>query len=347
MTTPHTTDIDWEAHGTALERQAELHLPALEMTADWLRRLLGAEPARDVRGAAAADGALEAQPADDLLGAEPADSAPEVHPSGGPLSAQPANSAPEAQPAAASAVTRVLDIGSGPGVISCLLAQRFPRAEVVAIDQAAGLLERTRARAAGQGLTGRVVTHQADLPEDLDSLGSAELIWTSQAVHHLGDQQAALDALATRLRPGGVLAVAERGLTPRFLPRDIGLGRPGLQARLDAAAEESFAAMRAALPGSTSTVEDWPAMLSRAGLVPTGTRTFLTDQPAPLSLPAREYLHDHLTRLRQQLAPYLDEEDLTTLDRLLHGDACTGILWRPDAFYLTATTVHTARSCTH
>jgi len=124
------------------------------------------------------------------------------------------------------------------------------------------------------------------------------------------------------------------------------MGRPGIQARLDAAVEDRFTAMRTALPGTTSTVEDWPAMLSRAGLVPTGTRTFLTDHPAPLALLAREHLHNHLTRLRHQLTSHLDEEDLTTLDHLLNGDASTGILWRPDAFYLTATTIHTARSCT-
>lgn len=291
MTQTHPTDVDWEALGAALEREAELHLPALESATAWLHDLLRTDATDD------------------------------------------------------SAVGRVLDIGSGPGVISCLLADRFPGAEVVAVDQAPGLLERTRARADRQNPAGRVVTHRADLPEELADLGAAELIWTSHAVHHLGDQQAALDTLATRLRPGGILAVAERGLPPRFLPRDIGIGRPGLQARLDAASEESFAAMRAALPGSTSTVEDWPAMLSHAGLVPTGTRTFLTDHPSPLALPAREHLHHLLTRLRQQLAPYLPEEDLTTLDHLLHGDACTGILWRPDAFFLTATTIHTARAC--
>ncbi|MFL0392811.1 MULTISPECIES: hypothetical protein [Streptomyces] len=45
------------------------------------------------------------------------------------------------------------------------------------------------------------------------------------------------------------------------------------------------------------------------------------------------------------LATHLAEEDLTTLDALVDPDAPTGILWRPDAFYLTATTVHTARAC--
>ncbi|WP_322110688.1 hypothetical protein [Streptomyces atratus] len=104
--------------------------------------------------------------------------------------------------------------------------------------------------------------------------------------------------------------------------------------------------MRAELPGFVGEVEDWPAMLARAGLVPTGTRTFLTDLPAPLGLPAREYLRTRLARQRDQFGEHLNDEDRTALDALLHADAPTGILWRPDAFYLTATTVHTARSRT-
>lgn len=104
--------------------------------------------------------------------------------------------------------------------------------------------------------------------------------------------------------------------------------------------------MRAELQGSVDEVEDWPAMLARAGLVPTGTRTFLTDLPAPLGLPAREYLRTRLARQRDQFGEHLDDQDRAALDALLAADAPTGILWRPDAFYLTATTVHTARACT-
>ncbi|GAA2714126.1 MULTISPECIES: class I SAM-dependent methyltransferase [Streptomyces] len=248
--------------------------------------------------------------------------------------------------AAAAAVGRVLDVGSGPGVVACLLARYFPCAEIVAVDRDPGLLERARSRAEGADLTGRVVTQHADLPDDFGELGGADVIWASQAVHHLGDQQAALDALAASLRPGGVLAVAERGLPPRFLPRDIGIGRPGLQARLDAALEDDFSGMRARLPGHERTVEDWPAMLARAGLVPTGSRTFLVDHPAPLDLPAREHLYELLQHLRERIGDRLDAEDRSTLECLVDGDACTGILWRPDAFYLTAVTVHTARACT-
>ncbi|MFE2105657.1 class I SAM-dependent methyltransferase [Kitasatospora sp. NPDC059463] len=236
-------------------------------------------------------------------------------------------------------VRRVLDVGSGPGVIAGLLADAFPAAEVVAVDQSAALLERARTRSVG-----RVATLRADLPEDFGTLGAADLVWSGNAIHHLGDQQAALTALAATLRPGGVLAVAERGLPARYLPRDLGVGRPGLQARLDAAHEETFAAMRAAVPGTVAVVEDWPAMLAAAGLVPVGSRTFLVDHPAPLDTPAREFLYVQLARRREQFADLLDGTDLAALDALLDRDAPTGILARPDAFYLAALTVHTARA---
>ncbi|MBK3589953.1 SAM-dependent methyltransferase, partial [Streptomyces sp. MBT57] len=39
-------------------------------------------------------------------------------------------------------VRRVLDVGSGPGVVTCLLAEVFPEAEVVAVDPTPALLER-------------------------------------------------------------------------------------------------------------------------------------------------------------------------------------------------------------
>ncbi|MER5321075.1 class I SAM-dependent methyltransferase [Streptosporangium roseum] len=246
-------------------------------------------------------------------------------------------------------VRRILDIGSGPGVMTCVFAEAFAGAEAVAVDGSPGLLERALARAERLGLGGRVAVRHAELPEGLDGgdehgedgLGAADLIWSSKAVHHLGDQQRALNALAGVLRPGGLLAVAEGGLPARFLPRDIGIGRPGLQARLDAVQEHWFEIMRAGLPGSTSVVEDWPAMLSRAGLTGVGGFTFLLDLPAPLGETARAFLHAHLTRLRETVNEVMDVEDRRTLDVLLDPGAPEGILRRPDAFLLSATTVFT------
>ncbi|GAA2074590.1 class I SAM-dependent methyltransferase [Streptomyces albiaxialis] len=241
----------------------------------------------------------------------------------------------------AASVGRVIDLGSGPGVSTAALAHGFPQAETVAVDGAAGLLERARARAAREGLADRVTAVRADLPEGLDGLGAADLVWTSHVVHHLGDQQAALGALAGTLTPGGVLAVREGGLPLRFLPRDIGLGRPGLQARLDAANEEWFGEMRDDLPDAVRTVEDWPAMLAAAGLTPTGSRTFVTELRAPLGETAREHLVAYASRAREALADRLAKDDVDTLDALLDDASPHSLRTRPDVFLLVGATVHT------
>ncbi|MFI8950171.1 class I SAM-dependent methyltransferase [Streptomyces sp. NPDC053750] len=237
----------------------------------------------------------------------------------------------------------VVDVGSGPGVVSCLLADAFPGARVVAADGAGPLLERARDRAARLGLADRFGTLTGDLPGVLGELEyPADLMWASQSLHHLGDQRAALAALAGHLAPGGTLAVLEGGLPARFLPRDIGIGRPGLQARMHAVEEGYFAEMRASLPGSVAETEDWPAMLTAAGLKPTGTRSFLLDLPAPLPDEARAYVAGSLTRMRDRIGDGLDAVDRTTLDRLLDPGDEASVHRRQDVFVLVAHTVYTA-----
>ncbi len=237
----------------------------------------------------------------------------------------------------------VVDVGSGPGVVACQFADAFPGARVVAVDGAAPLLERARDRAARLGVAGRLDTLAGDLPGVLGELGRpADLMWAGQSVHHLGDQRAALASLAGHLAPGGTLAVLEGGLPARFLPRDIGIGRPGLEARLRAAEEDTFAGMRADLAGSVAEAEDWPAMLTAAGLRHTGTRSFLLDLPAPLDEGARAYAVASLSRLRDGLAGVLDAVDRETLDRLLDPEDEASLHRRPDAFVLVAHTVYAA-----
>ncbi|GED83772.1 trans-aconitate 2-methyltransferase [Streptomyces sp. 6-11-2] len=236
----------------------------------------------------------------------------------------------------------VVDAGSGPGVISGLFAEAFPSARVVAVDGSEPLLERARARAARLGLADRLGTLTGELPDVLDELEyPADLLWAGNSLHHLGDQRAALAAFAERLAPGGTLALLEGGLPARFLPRDLGIGRPGLQARLDVVQEDWFARMRAELPGSVAETEDWPALLASAGLKPSGTRSFLLDLPAPVSDPARAYVAADLNRLRESLESGVDDEDRATLDRLLDPEDEASVHRRSDLFVLKAYTVYT------
>ncbi|MBW5252691.1 class I SAM-dependent methyltransferase [Streptomyces sp. P01-B04] len=240
-------------------------------------------------------------------------------------------------------VRRVLDIGSGPGVISCLLAEAFPDAEVVAVDGTPALLERTRARAERLGLGDRVATLHAELPDGLAGLGQADLIWAGNTLHHMGDQRAVLAGFAALLNPGGTVALVEGGLQPRQLPRDLGFGRPGLEARMEAVQAELFEEMRADLPDARRENEDWSALFTAVGLAPQGTRSFLLDLPAPLGDVAREHVVAELTRRRDGLRDRLAADDIAVLDRLLDPEDPAGLHRRPDTYLLLARTVHLGR----
>ncbi|WP_328751679.1 methyltransferase domain-containing protein [Streptomyces sp. NBC_00285] len=237
----------------------------------------------------------------------------------------------------------IVDAGSGPGVLSCLLAEAFPGARVVAVDGAEPLLDRALARAARLGIADRFGTLAGQLPGVLEELAyPVDLLWASRSLHHLGDQRAGIATFAARLARGGTLALMEGGLQARFLPRDIGIGRPGLQARLDALEEGWFAEMRAGLPDAVAEVEDWPALMASAGLRHTGTRSFLLDLPAPTTDRARAYIAASLGRLRDVFGEHLEPDDRGTLDRLLDPEDAASVHRRADVFVLAAHTVHTA-----
>ncbi len=133
-----------------------------------------------------------------------------------------------------SSVRRVLDLGSGPGVTSVLLADRFPAARVVAVDGSAAMLRRAEALAAGSAAAGRVDTRLLDLDGDLRPLGTAELVWASMSLHHAADELATLREVRGLLSPDGLLCVLERA-EPTTVRLATDLGVPGLWDRLTAA----------------------------------------------------------------------------------------------------------------
>lgn len=241
-------------------------------------------------------------------------------------------------------VRRVLDIGSGPGVAIGTFAAQFATASVEAADGSAPLLERAAARAARLGYGDRFTAEVCELPAGLDALAPADVIWASHVVHHLGDQADALARIAKLVRPGGVLAIAEGGLALRTIPRDIGIGRPGLEARLEVAGEDWFAEMRAETDDTTAVVEDWATLLANAGLEPVGTRSFLVDHPAPLDPALRTIVVNGWQGRRDRIEPHLSDTDRATLDRLLDPADPVSLHRRSDLFMLSARTVIAGRA---
>lgn len=232
----------------------------------------------------------------------------------------------------------ILDVGSGPGVAACRLAQLLPGATVLATDGAAPLLALARARAEQLGLGDQVTTREVRLPEGLAGLPRADLIWVSGVAHHLPDPAAGVRAFAELLRPGGVLALREGGLPLQYLPA---AADDGLTARINAVDHE-LSHHHAHPMGAIVAPRSWPELLAEAGLTGVRSRSFLLDLPAPLSDDARRHLARTLHRTRELLAKHLPAEDVDRLDTLTDPEHPESVLRRRDVFMLRATTVHTA-----
>ncbi|HTF58141.1 MAG TPA: methyltransferase domain-containing protein [Planctomycetota bacterium] len=96
----------------------------------------------------------------------------------------------------------VADLGSGPGELTRVLADRWPRARVTGVDSSPEMLEAAKEFA----LPGRLEFIQADVvtwnpPAPLD------LVVSNAALQLIPDHETLLPRLAGRVAPGGVLAV--------------------------------------------------------------------------------------------------------------------------------------------
>jgi SAM-dependent methyltransferase len=239
--------------------------------------------------------------------------------------------------AADPSARRILDLGSGTGTGTFALLTRFELANVIAVDLSAQLLDRLMDKARALGVADRIRTVQADLDVEWPALDIVDLAWASSSLHHVADPDRVLTEVFAALRPGGLLVVAEIDSFPRFLPDDIGLGRPGLEARGHALLDESRAAE---LPQLGS---DWGPRLSRAGFAAEAERPFAIDLTPPLPASTGRYAQASLQRMRSALDGRMSADDLATLDTLIDSDGPDGVLQRDDLSVHATRTVWVAR----
>ena len=94
----------------------------------------------------------------------------------------------------------VYDLGCGAGNVTRLLAQRWPDARVVGVDDSAEMLAQAAKEA--PGIVWQCQSVASWTPEQ-----AADLIYSNAALHWLPDHQALFRRLMGCLTPGGVLAV--------------------------------------------------------------------------------------------------------------------------------------------
>lgn len=206
-------------------------------------------------------------------------------------------------------VRTVVDLGAGTGVGARALAERFGEATVVALERAPLMLERLKAIRAG-ALDGRFEVVDADLDATWPALRPADLVWAASSLHEVADPTRVLAQARDLLQPGGAVVVVEMDSLPRFLPDDVGAGRPGLEGRC-------HAALAAA---GWNAVPDWAPVLTGAGLEVVARRQFPV-RVGPGAARAEQYARATLQHQRRALDGVLTAADLAALDHLLtdHG----------------------------
>lgn len=239
----------------------------------------------------------------------------------------------------------VADVGAGAGGAAAAFAEALSPTggTVVLVDSATELLSEAAARvweSAGSAVDIRSVLADATDEDALAEVGQADVVFASFVVHHFPDQLAGLRRLRNLVRPGGRLAIVESGLRQQVLPWDVGVGEPGLEARLHRAREDWFGEMRAEMPGSVRLPVGWSQALSEAGLAEAHSWNYVVDRPAPATGPVLDAVVRHLEWLQGAAQERSAPEDVEALDQLLDPDGPNYVGHRGDVHLLAAHGVH-------
>jgi trans-aconitate methyltransferase len=117
----------------------------------------------------------------------------------------------EAIPFPAAEPLKILELGSGEGLLGEALLTRFPLASLTALDGSESMRVEASRRLAAFGARARVAAFDLAALDWWDRMFGVDLIVSSLAVHHLNDakKQYLYKAAAERLSPGGALLMAD------------------------------------------------------------------------------------------------------------------------------------------
>jgi SAM-dependent methyltransferase len=228
---------------------------------------------------------------------------------------------------------RVLDAGCGTGEALVWLSEAVaPGGLVTGIDLAQAHVAAARGHA---GERARVL--QADLLNAPFAPASFELIWCVNTLNHLADPLAGARALASLLRSGGRLVLAQSSFLPdMYFAWDARLERLANEAvrayyrdRYHLS-EEDLTAVRALL-----------GVARRAGLREVSARTLVLERTAPLGAADEAYLREAIFRdsWGERLRPYLPAAEFARLERLCDPAEGEYALRRVDFHFLQTLTL--------
>ena len=140
--------------------------------------------------------------------------------------------------------SNILDIGCGPGSITCGFAARCPQGQVTGVDANPPVLEKARQNAThvqnAKFRYGNIMNGLADLAD-----GSFDIVFCHQVLVHVSDPVAALNEMRRLAKPDGGLVAIRESLTTLWHPsnpvleRSVGWMHRAFRAASRAAADSS------------------------------------------------------------------------------------------------------------
>jgi len=116
-----------------------------------------------------------------------------------------------AVPFAVDEPIKILELGSGEGLLAARLLERFPHASLTALDGSESMRREAAARLGAYGERARVAAFDLPTLDWWDRMFGVDLIVSSLALHHLNDakKQYFYKAAADRMSPRGALLIAD------------------------------------------------------------------------------------------------------------------------------------------
>ena len=187
--------------------------------------------------------------------------------------------------------------------------------------------------------------HEGDILHLPFESGQFDVVWSSRTVHHLPDQLAGVRELCRVLKPGGYLFLREGGLRPGVLPTDVGMGEPGLEARLEQAFDRWFQS-NVRGEGTVPFPHGWTQLLRDAGLADVTAKTFLVELLPPFTGVQVEYMSRRLSRWvsSEERRAFISDEDADVIQRLIDPESPRYAFKRQDLHYIEAVTVYLGRT---
>ena len=138
----------------------------------------------------------------------------------------------------------------------------------------------------------------------------------------------------------------EGGLRPKFLPTDVGIGEPGLEARLELAFERWFQMHVRGVEGSVPYPYGWTQLLREAGLADVTAKTFLLELVGPFTDLQVEYMTLLLSRWVEsdERRAFISDEDAVVIERLVDEKTQSYAFNRQDLHYIEGVTVYLGRA---